>query len=79
MYIKSLVDFSQDGTGSLTEVHFVDVTLEILGCIKDAHGKWLKSPNCLKFENAKKYPSAAGRKPTNPTSCECIFIKLFGK
>ena len=76
MYIKALVDFSDEGPGSLSEVHFVDVNLDILGLVKDAHEKWCRSPSSIKFKNAFKYPSATGRKHVNNTASKyfCTFV-----
>ena len=62
MYVKALANFSEDGPGSLSEVHFVDVSLEILGLVKDAHEKWCRSPDSIDFKNAYNYPSSTGRK-----------------
>ena len=65
MYIKALADFSEDYVGSVSEIHFVDVNLEILELIKEAHERWRSSPHTFGFKNALKYPSATlplGRK-----------------
>ena len=68
MYIKALADFSKEEVGSLSEVHFVDVNLEILGLVKDAHEKWCRSPASIDFKNALKYPSSTGRRHVSNTS-----------
>ena len=68
MYIKALADFSEEGLGSLSEVHFVDVYLEILGLVIDAHEKWCRSPASINFNNALKYSSVTGRRHVSYTS-----------
>lgn len=68
MYLKALVDFSEENTRCLKDVHFVDVNLDILGLIKDAHEKWRRSPGSIDFSNAFKYPSATRKKPPTNTT-----------
>ena len=80
MYIKALADFSRDYVGSVSEIHFVDVNLEILGLIKDAHERWRTSPHTFDFENAFKYPSATlplgGRKKGNMSGSGMFYFNF---
>ena len=77
MYIKALADFSKEDVGPLSEIHFVDVNLEILGLVKDAHEKWCRSPASIDFKNALNYPSATRRRHVSNTSSKCCSILVF--
>jgi hypothetical protein len=66
MYIKAFADFAAETrSGSVKEVHFIDVSREILDIVIDAHKLWLDDETKLDFSNALQYPSAASKTRTS--------------
>ncbi|XP_060577164.1 protein mono-ADP-ribosyltransferase PARP14-like [Ruditapes philippinarum] len=65
MYIKAFADFATETSGAnVKEVHFIDVSREILDIVIDAHKLWLDDETKLDFSNALQYLSAASKTRT---------------
>ncbi|XP_052760162.1 uncharacterized protein LOC128202988 [Mya arenaria] len=62
MYITGFAAFAMRDTGSVKDVHFLDLNEDILNMVKEAHAKWVNEPTALDFKNAWKYHDTAGTK-----------------
>ncbi|XP_052760165.1 uncharacterized protein LOC128202989 [Mya arenaria] len=52
MYITGFAAFAMRDTGSVKDVHFLDLNEDILNMVKEAHAKWVNEPTALDFKNA---------------------------
>ena len=73
MYIKAFADFASESQGgTLKEVHFIDVSREILDIVIDAHKLWFNDDTKLDFQNALQYPSSTSKAQTRKGILICL-------